>query len=71
VAMFNNDRRMNRDLDNYITGHYGEDQFKDVYTIAKIADELEECAEGWQRHDLKGVATRARDWAQRLREITG
>lgn len=27
--MFGNDRRMSQELDNYITGHYGEDQFSD------------------------------------------
>jgi hypothetical protein len=27
--MFMNDRLMSQDLDNYITGHYGEDQFRD------------------------------------------
>lgn len=26
--MFGNDSRMSQQLDNYITGHYGEDQFK-------------------------------------------
>lgn len=26
--MFGNDKRMSQELDNYITGHYGEDQFK-------------------------------------------
>lgn len=26
--MFSNDRRMSQELDNYITGNYGEDQFK-------------------------------------------
>lgn len=25
------DKRLSRDLDNYITGHYGEDQFKDDF----------------------------------------
>lgn len=62
----------NRMISNEICRHYKkcEDYKNNVDTI-EIADELEECAEGWQKHGLKGVATRARDWAQRLREITG
>lgn len=33
--MFMNDRRISNDLDNYITEHYGEDQFKTAKNISE------------------------------------
>lgn len=34
-----------------------------------IADEIEIVANGWDTKNKKGCATRARDWARRLREL--
>lgn len=35
------DQRMKNDLDNYITGHYGEDQFRDKEDPGLCPDDLE------------------------------
>jgi len=37
--------------------------------LREIAAEIDGVADAWQTMDLKGAATRARDWARQLRNV--
>lgn len=48
------DSRQKRDLDNFITGHYGEDQFKKQDETLNDETHCEICGEPWQNHSTDG-----------------